>query len=181
MVLVVGSMPHGEHFVSNNNSFRIGNKVSKNQECCITVNVAKMPLSTVGALVVNPSDKVLLVLTHKWKNTWGVPGGKINYGENLRAALVREIREETSLEINNIRWAPTQEMVLSELFYRPAHFILLNFIACSNSEEVTLNEEAQDHAWVFPNDALAYELNKPTRCLINYFIEHGHTGNRLDP
>tara|TARA_Y100001960_G_C14734593_1_gene859573 strand:- start:736 stop:1173 length:438 start_codon:yes stop_codon:yes gene_type:complete len=145
------------------------------------VNENNAPLATVGALVVSPSNKVLITLTHKWRNTWGIPGGKINYGEELRAALVREIREETSLEINNIRWAPTQEMVLRKTFYRPAHFILLNFVACSNSEKVILNEEAQDYAWVFPKEALVYELNEPTRRLINYFIEHGHTGNRLDP
>ena len=178
---MVGSFSHGAHFSSNASTANDVDRVSTARNGYISVNVGNTPVATVGALVVSPSKRVLLVLTHKWRDTWGVPGGKIHYGEGLRAALVREIHEETSLEIDNVRWGPTQEMVLSKAFYRPAHFILLNFVAYSTSEEVALNEEAQDYVWVLPKEALDYDLNEPTRRLVNYFLEYGHTGNRLDP
>jgi ADP-ribose pyrophosphatase YjhB (NUDIX family) len=32
------------------------------------------PLATVGALVVGPSGRILLIRTHKWRDSWGVPG-----------------------------------------------------------------------------------------------------------
>lgn len=134
---------------------------------------AKRPLATVGVLVVGPSDRVLLIRTHKWCDRWGVPGGKIEYGETMSAAVRREAREETGLELDDIRWAPVQEAVESPEFYRSAHFVLLNYVARSRSEVVRLNDEAQDYAWVTPEEALAMDLNGPTRVLVRHYLEHG--------
>lgn len=131
------------------------------------------PLATVGVLVVGPSGRLLLVRTHKWRGRWGVPGGKIEYGETMAQAARREVREETGLELGDIHWAPVQEAVNSPEFHAAAHFVLLNYVATSASEEVRLNEEAQEHAWVAPHDALALDLNGPTRVLVRHYLERG--------
>ncbi len=39
------------------------------------------PLATVGALIFNSKNEVLMIRTHKWSNKWGIPGGKIKWGE----------------------------------------------------------------------------------------------------
>lgn len=137
------------------------------------VSPAARPLATVGALVVGPSGRLLLIRTHKWRDRWGVPGGKIEYGETMAAALRREVREETGLELDDIRWAPVQEAVESPAFHRPAHFVLLNFVARSASERVRLNDEAQAYAWVEPEEALRMDLNEPTAVLVRHFLAHG--------
>jgi phosphoglycolate phosphatase len=49
------------------------------------------PLATVGALIFNGAGEVLMIRTHKWSNKWGIPGGKIKWGETSEAALRREI------------------------------------------------------------------------------------------
>jgi len=133
---------------------------------------ALYPLATVGALAVGPSGRVLLIRTHKWRDTWGVPGGKIHYGETLKEALRREFLEETRLNLTRIHWGPVQEAVRSPEFYRDAHFILLNFIARTEDETVTLNDEAQAHVWVTPEEALTYPLNTPTRALVDFYLAH---------
>jgi len=120
------------------------------------------PLVTVGALLVSPSGRVLLLHTHKWRGLWGVPGGKIDYGETLVTALKREVREETGLSIAEICWAPVQEAVNSGEFHKPSHMILLNFVARCHSEAVTLNEEAGAFAWLTVDEALNYPRNAPT-------------------
>ena len=130
------------------------------------------PLATVGALIVGPSERVLLIQTHKWRGKWGVPGGKIEYGETVRRALEREFLEETGLTLTDIYWGPVQEAVESPEFYKSAHFILLNFVARTEREEVTLNEEAQAYTWVSPERALRYDLNAPTRRLVAFYLEH---------
>ena len=103
---------------------------------------------------------------------WGVPGGKIGDGETMRGALEREFLEETGLTLTGVYWAPVQEAVYPSEFYKPAHFILLNFIATTESEAVTLNEEAEAYAWVSPERALTYDLNAPTRTLIEFYAAH---------
>ncbi len=130
------------------------------------------PLATVGALVRRPDGCVLLIRTHKWRGTWGVPGGKIDYGETMRKALEREFLEETGLSLTHIYWGPVQEAVQSPEFYRDAHFILLNFVALTNDEHVTLNDEAQEHVWTLPEDALTFDLNTPTRALVEFYRAH---------
>lgn len=140
----------------------------------------ELPLATVGALAVSPAGRVLLVRTHKWRERWGVPGGKIRYGETMREALLREFREETGLALFDVRWGPVQEAVRSPEFYREAHFILLNFVARATSETVTLNAEAQAHAWVAPEAALDYDLNPPTRTLVAFYLRWGFVREALE-
>ena len=135
--------------------------------------MANHPVVTVGALVVSPRDRLLFVRTHKWRDTWGVPGGKVEYGESVHAALVREFREETGLEIRDVRWGPVQEAIESEEFHRPAHFLLLNFLARASSEHVRLNDEAQAYAWLDPEDAAQLELNSFTRRLLAFYRDAG--------
>jgi ADP-ribose pyrophosphatase YjhB (NUDIX family) len=130
------------------------------------------PLATVGALVINPAGQCLLIRSHKWHDTWAVPGGKIDYGETMTQALKREFLEETGLSLTRLFWAPVQEAVNSSEFYKPAHFILLNFIAHSEQVDVTLNDEAQAYAWLNLEDALTYDLNTPTRRLLEFYRDH---------
>jgi ADP-ribose pyrophosphatase YjhB (NUDIX family) len=137
-------------------------------------------LCTVGALAVAPSGRALFVRTAKWRDRWGVPGGKVEGGETLLKALRREFAEETGMGLRDVRWAPTQEAVRSPEFAREAHFVLLNFVARVDTERVTLNDEAQAHAWMLPREALArLDLNRPTRALVHHYLAHGHAGPPL--
>lgn len=139
------------------------------------------PLATVGALVVGPSRRVLIIKTHKWRSQWGVPGGKIEYGETMTRALKREFLEETGLTLTEIYQGPLQEAVQSPEFYERAHFILLNFIALTEHEEVRLNEEAEAYTWVSPERALTYDLNTPTRTLVEFYLQRQPLENSCLP
>lgn len=59
---------------------------------------------SVAAVVVNKNEEVLL-LDHVLRSdlSWGLPGGFIGRGEQPEAALRRELREETNLELENIK------------------------------------------------------------------------------
>ena len=129
---------------------------------------AAHPIPTVGALIYHPlRDDVLMVRTHKWSNLWGIPGGKIKLGETSVAALRREIKEETNLDVADIRFVLAQDCIHSQEFYRDAHFVLLNYTCrATGSPDVRLNEEAQEFRWLPPREALALPLNQPTRILI---------------
>ena len=125
------------------------------------------PVVTVGALIFNAAGEVLMVRTHKWSDLWGIPGGKIKWGEMSEAALRREIKEETNLEITDIKFVLAQDCIHSPEFYRDAHFVLLNYTArCLGETRVKLNEEARDFTWVTVANALAMKINQPTRVLL---------------
>ena len=125
------------------------------------------PIITVGALIFDSMDRVLMVRTHKWSNLWGIPGGKIKWGEPSEDALRREIAEETGLSISEIEFALVQDCIHSKEFYRDAHFVLLNYTCrCDGEPNVKLNDEAREFRWVTVGEALALPVNQPTRTLL---------------
>jgi phosphoglycolate phosphatase len=128
---------------------------------------AHPPIATVGALIFNQSGQVLMIRTHKWSNLWGIPGGKIKWGEPSVDALRREIKEETNLVVDEIAFVLAQDCIHSKEFYRDAHFILLNYTCrCVGAADVKLNDEAREFRWVTVAQALEMSINQPTRKLL---------------
>ncbi|QHV00320.1 NUDIX domain-containing protein [Synechocystis sp. CACIAM 05] len=126
----------------------------------------QFPLATVGALVTAPDGRVLIVKTTKWRGTWGVPGGKVEWGETLEAALKREFQEEVGLDLHEIKFALVQEAVNDEQFHCPAHFVLLNYYARCESTQVIPNEEIVQWEWLTPLEAFDFPLNSFTKLLL---------------
>ncbi len=128
------------------------------------------PISTVGALILNDRNECLMVRTRKWSDKWGIPGGKIRRGETAIDALVREIREETQLELHDIKFVMVQDCVNSTEFYRKAHFVLLNYVARAGSTNVRLNDEAQEFRWTDLKAVFSLDLNQPTQILLKEYL-----------
>ena len=118
------------------------------------------PIPTVGALA-EKEGLVLLVRTAKWRGLWGVPGGKVAWGE---------FREEVGLALSQVRFALDQEAIFSPEFYKPTHMLLFNYFARAEGE-VRPNEEILEWAWVEPEKGLAYPLNAFTRALLVRYLE----------
>ena len=127
------------------------------------------PIPTVGALA-EKEGLVLLVRRAKWRGLWGVPGGKVAWGEALEEALRREFREEVGLALSQVRFALVQEAIFSPEFYKPTHMLLFNYFARAEGE-VRPNEEILEWAWVEPEKGLAYPLNAFTRALLVRYLE----------
>jgi phosphoglycolate phosphatase-like HAD superfamily hydrolase/ADP-ribose pyrophosphatase YjhB (NUDIX family) len=140
-----------------------------------SANASAFPVATVGALITNPRGEVLLLRTHKWSHRWGIPGGKIKRGEPCEAALRREVREETGLDLGEVIFVMVQDCVEPPEFMRSAHFLLLNYTGCclEADPEVVLNDEAEAFQWLPWADALRMELNIPTRVLMEEMERRG--------
>ena len=137
------------------------------------------PIATVGALIVNHQNEVLLLRTHKWSHLWGIPGGKIKRGESCEAALRRELQEETGLEVEGIQFVMVHDCVEPAEFMHSAHFLLLNYLVrcVSRSPKVVLNDEAQDFRWLSWSEATSMDLNSPTRVLMEEIQNRGMLPN----
>jgi ADP-ribose pyrophosphatase YjhB (NUDIX family) len=63
--------------------------------------MARAPLPTwyFALVVVRRGHRFLLTQEHKYGSTWSIPGGRVEPGESLAAAAVREVFEETGVPI----------------------------------------------------------------------------------
>jgi 8-oxo-dGTP diphosphatase len=84
-------------------------------------------------------------------NLYTMPGGVVEAGETLFEAVTREVREETSLEIEPVALAGHREAIVRDKDGNvERHFIILCFAARWLSGEPVLNEELDDSRWVKP-------------------------------
>lgn len=118
----------------------------------------KYPETTVGALIINDKGEILLLKAHKWKNRYSIPGGHIEIGEKIENALKRE--EETNLDVDVIKLINIQEVIFSKEFYKPKHFIFLDYVCKAKSENVKLDKEAESYIWLKPENALKLDVEK---------------------
>ena len=152
------------------NDFRLGEPARPSRPDALQ----SIPVATVGALIFNSKNEALMIRTHKWSNLWGIPGGKIKFGETSEAALRREILEETGLKISGIQFMLVQDCIHSKEFYRDAHFVLLNYTCrcVSKHPRVKLNDEGREFQWVKLSETKKMKLNRPTKILVQAVLKN---------
>ncbi|MEK7583144.1 MAG: NUDIX domain-containing protein [Patescibacteria group bacterium] len=83
----------------------------------------------VGGLIVNEKDETLLMKRGlKSRNLigyWNRPGGIIEFGENSRNAICREIREEFGVEVEILGAFGTDETFLTE---EKQHWVSIQYV-----------------------------------------------------
>jgi len=129
------------------------------------------PEPTVGVFIFNQAGRLLLLKSHKWPGKYVVPGGHVELGERIEEAAVREAKEETGLDVQDLKFICFQQFIYDTSFWKRSHFIFFDYACRTDSLEVKLNDEAEDHAWVSPEAALHLPLDSYTRNSIEKIIE----------
>ena len=130
----------------------------------------KYPEPTVGALIFNAEGKLLLVQTHKWRDRYTIPGGHIELGERIEDALRREVKEETNLDIRDVKFLCYQNFIYDDAFWKKRHFVFLDFTCRSDSVDVVLNDEAQTYIWATLGEAINLPIDQYTKYAINEYL-----------
>lgn len=65
----------------------------------------KKPAITVDGIILNENDEILLIKrkNEPFKDLWALPGGFVEYGEKVEDAVLREIKEETGLNVEIVK------------------------------------------------------------------------------
>ena len=94
--------------------------------------------------------KILLVRRARFpaRGLYSLPGGRVEFGETLQAALHREVDEETGLRIEILDLAGWREVLPAA--GSGGHYLIMSFAARWASGEVVLNDELDDFRWLSP-------------------------------
>jgi 8-oxo-dGTP diphosphatase len=80
-----------------------------------------------------------------------LPGGGVELGETLEEAVIREVLEETRLEVKPVALAGYRQAIAHDAAGKvERHFVILPFAARWIAGEVALNEELAEAHWLNP-------------------------------
>ena len=104
-------------------------------------------LVSVAALVTNDDGKILLV-NSPWRG-WEYPGGLIEPGESFEAALKREVREESGVEIEITGFVGICKNVARDI-------VNIDFTARYAGGSLTTSEESTEVGWFTFEEAMEH-------------------------
>ncbi|EES91158.1 NUDIX domain-containing protein [Clostridium botulinum] len=82
----------------------------------------------VGAVIFNEKNEILLLLRNKSpeKGHWSIPGGKVEMFETIEEAIIREVKEETDIDIEIVRILTVTNHIISQ---EKEHWVAPTFLA----------------------------------------------------
>ena len=129
-------------------------------------------------------DKNKVLLGHRAKNyqdtggifepdSWTFPGGKQEYDETILEGAIREVKEETNLDIKNLEIFSASDDIEPN-----KHFITMQIIAHEYSNELKVMEPTKIDDWRwFDLDNLPKNLYSPTKKFIDKYKESDNNEN----
>ncbi|HXZ32150.1 MAG TPA: NUDIX hydrolase [Terriglobales bacterium] len=131
------------------------------------------PLVGVGAIIIE-GDRVLLVKRGHppLAGEWSIPGGVLEVGETLREAAVREVLEETTLEVEAISLLGVYDRVLRDADERTLyHYVLIDFLCRRVSGEPQAAGDADEVRWFTEAEIAGLALASDTAEVIKLGFE----------
>ncbi len=104
-----------------------------------------------------------------------LPGGGVELGETLEEAVMREVREETALEVRPVALAGYRQAIARDAKGTvERHFVILPFAARWISGEVSLNEELAEAHWLLPDDLAGLTTTEGLAQIVASAVERLH-------
>jgi ADP-ribose pyrophosphatase YjhB (NUDIX family) len=127
----------------------------------------------VGAVIKDKQGRILLVKHVPerggfWQGKWICPGGGLECGETIEEGILREVREETGLEIRLTTPLIPFERIVKEDGKITLHVIYIDYLAELVSGELEPASDVGQAIWVSPEELAAIwdELHPDTQKLL---------------
>ncbi len=106
------------------------------------------------------------------KGKWSIPGGAVELGEKIREAVIREVKEESGLDVEIALERPMDaidNLIMSKDGRLQYHYVLLQFLVRLKGGTLKPASDATDARWVPLDEVEKYDLTKSFR---SFFKKH---------
>jgi 8-oxo-dGTP pyrophosphatase MutT (NUDIX family) len=127
---------------------------------------------SIGVFVFNRKGRILLFERVIYPYVFTIPAGHLEKGESLSEAALREVKEETGLQLDSLELVAEEDFVGDSCKWgADNHRWHLYKAIVDLLVKVDINEEGHTPRWVEIDEALKMELTVPTRYFIHkYFL-----------
>lgn len=107
------------------------------------------PLVGVGAVVVDQT-RVLLVRRGRepLKGHWSLPGGALEVGESLQEGVIREVAEETGLQVEPVQLIELLDRIHRESDRVRYHYVIADYLCRVTGGTLLASSDADEVRWV---------------------------------
>jgi len=133
------------------------------------------PRAIAGILIVNKNGKLLFCRSHKWKDQFTIFGGKVDLGESMEDAAVREAKEETGLDVKVKASLGISDSIFDPGFYEKKHFVFIDFLCeyAGEDDQVSANQEyTGECVWVTLAEAKKLDLAAGAKLILKEYEEY---------
>lgn len=116
------------------------------------------PIPSVRLIIPDSEGKILILRrtnTSHAQGAWCLPGGKVDYGETVEHAVIKELKEETSLDCTSSTFLFYNDSLPDE---EGGMHCINFFFQCSVRGDINLNDESGQYAWIGPDDISKYDI-----------------------
>jgi 8-oxo-dGTP diphosphatase len=110
-----------------------------------------------ASLVVVAHANTVLMMFDSWRKQWELPGGTREPGETTRQAAVRELREETGIQLVDLTLAAVAEFDLTKPERR--ELLAVYRVRLQVVPRLTANDEALDFRWWPPSKPVSEDMS----------------------
>ncbi|MFJ7973519.1 NUDIX hydrolase [Psychrobacillus sp. NPDC096389] len=136
----------------------------------------------VGGIVEDEQGNILLVKTHH--GGWVFPGGQVEVGENLMDALIREIKEESGIDVAVSKLIGVYSNTGIHKFYDGVTNVptklMLDYICKPVGGELAISDETSDSRWVAKEKVLNLVSAPAIRTRYKAYLEFNGEINYMD-
>ena len=125
---------------------------------------------SVGVVVLNDQKEILCLLRKIFPFAYALPAGHLDKNENPHNAALRELKEETGLEVEALQHIKNFEMIGDSCRRGSDHHYWHLYMTKINNADVQLNDEASEYAWFSIDEILKMEhVTFPLRYIAEIF------------
>ena len=115
-------------------------------------------------IIINKETNKILLVKQYGRTLYILVAGYVNRGETLEDCVRREIKEETNMTVEDIKFNHSK-------FYEPSNTLMCNFIVhVKNDSELCVNDEIDSYEWFTEKESLENIKKGTAEWFLRYYL-----------